>query len=230
MKTAQKMSTLKHSEVFEPFNSLELGRLQGILEELTLPKHHMIFAPGMPSSEIYFIEKGRVRVTKLSGAGKSVTLALLGPGDLIGAAAWEADEHNSYAETVDQSIIYQISRDVLHMFILKNPELALRLLAIMSARLKQAQERIEDLVFRPVPSRVARFLIGLSENYGRVTRHGIRIDFPVTHQEIADLVGASRVTVTQTLNQFRTSQWIEIESKQVTIHNLEALEEMVQKE
>ena len=53
------------------------------------------------------------------------------------------------------------------------------------------------------------------------------LNFPLSRQEIADLVGSSRVTVTQILNQFRTSHWIEIESKRVTIHNLDALEDMV---
>ena len=91
MKTAQKLFSLRHSEIFESFNAVELGRLLGILEELELPKHHVIFSPGVPSDAIYFIEKGRVRLTKLSAEGKTVILALLGPGDLIGEAAWKPE-------------------------------------------------------------------------------------------------------------------------------------------
>jgi CRP-like cAMP-binding protein len=60
-----------------------------------------------------------------------------------------------------------------------------------------------------------------------VTPNGIRVEFPLTHQEIADLVGSSRVTVTQILNKFRSSNWIDIESKRVTIHTVDALEDMV---
>jgi CRP/FNR family transcriptional regulator, cyclic AMP receptor protein len=227
MKTAQKLFSLRHSEIFESFNAVELGRLLGILEELELPKHHVIFSPGVPSDAIYFIEKGRVRLTKLSSEGKTVILALLGPGDLIGEAAWEVGEHDSYAETLEESRIYQIGRDAFHGFIRENPEFGLRLIQILGIRLKQAQARIEDLVFRQVPSRVARLLISLAESHGKVTPNGIRVEFPLTHQEIADLVGSSRVTVTQILNRFRTSQWIQIESKRVTIHNLNALEDMV---
>src|SRR4026207_1316836 len=90
MKTAQKLFTLRQSEIFESFNPVEMGRLLGIVEELELPRHHVIFAPGMPSEAIYFIERGRVRLTRLSPEGKTVILALLGPGDLIGEATWEA--------------------------------------------------------------------------------------------------------------------------------------------
>jgi len=227
MKTAQKLFTLKQSEIFESFNPVELGRLLGILEELELPKHHVLFSPGDPCDAIFFIEKGRVRVTRLSPEGKTVILALLGPGELIGEAAWECSEHDSYAETLDESRIYQIGRDTFQNFIRQNPEFGLRLIQILGGRLKQAQARIEDLVFRQVPSRVARLLLTLAENHGRVTPSGIRVEFPLTHQEIADMVGSSRVTVTQILNKFRSSNWIDIESKRVTIRDQEALEELV---
>lgn len=227
MKSAPKLFSIRQSDLFESFNPVELGRLLGILEELELPKHHMVFSPGAPSEAIYFIEKGRVRLTRLSPEGKTVILALLGPGDLIGEASWESGEHDSYAETLEESRIYQISREAFQNFIHENPEFGLRLIQIIGGRLKQAQARIEDLVFRQVPSRVARLLVTLAESHGKVTPNGIRVEFPLTHQEIADLVGSSRVTVTQILNRFRSSQWIDIESKRVTIHNLDALEEMV---
>ncbi|HNB20865.1 MAG: Crp/Fnr family transcriptional regulator [Candidatus Obscuribacterales bacterium] len=227
MKAAPKLFSIRQSDLFESFNPVELGRLLGILEELELPKHHMVFSPGAPSEAIYFIEKGRVRLTRLSPEGKTVILALLGPGDLIGEASWESGEHDSYAETLEESRIYQISREAFQNFIRENPEFGLRLIQIIGGRLKQAQARIEDLVFRQVPSRVARLLVTLAESHGKVTPNGIRVEFPLTHQEIADLVGSSRVTVTQILNKFRSSHWIDIESKRVTIHNLDALEEMV---
>ncbi len=227
MKSVPKLFSLRQSEIFESFNPVELGKLMGIFEELELPKHHMIFSPGAACDAIYFIEEGRVRLTRLSPEGKTVILALLGPGDLIGDAAWENMEHDSYAETLEDSRIYQISRETFQRLIKENPEFGIRLIQLIGGRLRQAQARIEDLVFRQVPSRVARLLLSLAENHGRVTPKGIRLEFPLTHQEIADLVGSSRVTVTQILNRFRDSHWINIESKRVTINDLPALEDMV---
>lgn len=227
MRAAQKILSLKQSDIFESFNPVEMGRLLGVVEEQDLPKHHVIFSPGMPSEAIYFIERGRVRVTRLSPEGKTVILALLGPGDLIGEAAWETGEHDSYAETVEDTKLYQIERESFQGLIRQNPDFGLRLIQIVGIRLKEAQARIEDLVFRPVPSRVARLLLNLAESHGKVTPNGIRVEFRLTHQEIANLVGSSRVTVTQILNRFRHSNWIEIESKRVTIFNLSALEDLV---
>jgi CRP/FNR family transcriptional regulator len=227
MKAAPRMFSIRQSEIFESFNPVELGRLLGILEELELPKHHALFSPGTPCDAIYFIEKGRVRVTRLSPEGKTVILALLGPGDMIGEAVWEAGEHDNYAETLEESRIYQIGREPFLNFVRENPEFGLRFISVIGGRLKQANARIEDLVFRQVPSRVARLLLNLAESHGKVTPHGVRVEFPLTHQEIADMVGSSRVTVTQILNRFRDSHWIDVESKRVTIHNMNALEDMV---
>jgi CRP/FNR family transcriptional regulator len=204
-----------------------MSRLMGLIEELDFPKHHVIFSPGMPADFIYFIEKGRVRLTRLSTDGRTVILALLGPGDLIGEAAWETAERDTYAETLEDTRLYQLTKESFESLVRQNPEFALRLIQVTGERLKQAQARIEDLVFRQVPSRVARLLVNMAENHGKVTPNGIKLEFSLTHQEIADMVGSSRVTVTQVLNKFRTDRLINIESKRVTIYKMEALEELV---
>jgi len=227
MRTAQKLSGLTHAEIFESFNPVEMGRLLGVVEEMEFPKHQLVFKPGMPCDSIYFIETGRVRLSRLSPEGKTVILALLGPGDLIGESTWEAGEHDSYAETLEDTRIYQIGREAFENLIRTNPEFGLRLIHIIGFRLRQAQARIEDLALRPVPSRVARVLLSLAESHGKVTPNGIRVECRLTHQDIANMVGASRVTATQVLNRFRASQWIQIESKRVTIHNAGALENLV---
>ena len=116
-----------------------MARLVGIVEEMELPRHHQIFAPGYPSDAIYFIEKGRVRLTRLSSDGRTVILALLGPGDLIGEAAWEAVEHDTYAETLEETRLYLLSREVFENLVRQNPEFALRLIQVLGTRLKQAE-------------------------------------------------------------------------------------------
>ncbi len=77
MKAASKLFSFRQSEIFDSFNPVELGKLMGIFEELELPKHHVLFSPGAPCEAIYFIEEGRVRLTRLSPEGKTVILAFL---------------------------------------------------------------------------------------------------------------------------------------------------------
>lgn len=227
MKATPKLTTIRQSDMFESFTALEFGRLQGLLEEMELPKHHMLFTPGAKSESVFFIDQGRVRLTRTSHEGRTVILAIMSAGDIISDATWESPEHDSYAECIEDCRFYAINKEVLSNFIKENPEFGLSLIQNVGFRLKQAQSRIEDLVFRQVPSRVARLILSLAETYGKVTPNGIKVEFSITHQEIADMVGSSRVTVTQILNKMRSSHFIDIESKRVTIHNLNALEEMV---
>src|SRR5262249_34746224 len=128
----------------------------------------------------------------------------------------------------EETNLYEISRESFEKLIRQNPDFGLRLLQLMGMHLKQAQARIEDLVLRQVPGRVARLLIGFADSYGVVTKDGIRVDCRLTHQDIASLVGSSRVTVTQILNRMRLSKWIDVQGKRVTIFNLEALKNLAE--
>jgi CRP/FNR family cyclic AMP-dependent transcriptional regulator len=224
----RKVSALQRSEVFESLSPSEMARLLQVVEQIDLPRHHQIFGPGSPNQSIFFIERGSIRVTRPSPDGKSfVIISLLGPGDLLGDVGWTEDTHDCTAESLEECRIFQVSRRDFEMLTRDNPGFALCLINILANRLKHAQSRIEDLVFRQVPSRVAKLFINLADNHGKMTPSGIILDLPLTHQEIADIVGSSRVTVTQVLNKFRAMNWVAIKSKRVTIHDVEALEELI---
>lgn len=228
MVAQRKVSALPRSEIFDSLNPSEVSRLLGMMEQIELPRHHQIFAPGSPNNSIFFIEKGSVRLTRPSPDGKSfVILSLMGPGDLLGDTNWAEDTHNCSAETLEACRIYQFSRRDFEMLLRTNPSFALCLIHILANRVREAQGRIEDLIFRQVPSRVAKLFIDLSDNHGKMTPSGIVLELPLTHQEIAEMVGSSRVTVTQVLNRFRSMNWVSIKSKRVTIHDIESLEELV---
>lgn len=228
MVAQRKVTALQRSEVFETLSAGEMSRLLSLVEQIDLPRHQQVFSPGAPNRSIYFIERGSIRVTRPSPDGKSfVILTILGAGDLLGDIYWSEDKHDSTAETLEETRLYQLSRRDFEALLRENPGFALGLIQLLARRLKQAQGRIEDLVFRQVPSRVAKLLINLADNHGKMTPAGIILDLPLTHQEIADIVGSSRVTVTQVLNRFRSMKWVSMKSKRVTINNVDALEELL---
>ncbi len=228
MVAQRKVSALQRSELFEALSPGEMSRLLQVAEIIDLPRHSQIFAPGSPNQSLYFIEHGSIRVTRPSPDGKAfVILSLLGPGDLLGDIDYTEDSHDCAAETLEESRIYQLNRRDFDSLLKENPGFALCLIQMLSGRLKQAQSRIEDLVFRQVPSRVAKLFMNLADNHGKVTPQGIVLDLPLTHQEIADIVGSSRVTVTQVLNRFRSMNWVAIKSKRVTISDIVALEDLI---
>lgn len=228
MVAQRKVTALQRSEVFETLSPVEMSRLLALVEQVDLPRHHQVFGPGSPNRSIYFVERGSIRVTRPSPDGKSfVILSILGAGELLGDIDWADEMHDSTAETLEETRLYQISRREFEALVRDNPGFALALIQLLSNRLRHAEGRIEDLVFRQVPSRVAKLFISLADNHGKVTPNGIILDLPLTHQEIADIVGSSRVTVTQVLNRFRSMSWVSIKSKRVTIINVDALENLI---
>lgn len=231
MVVERKFAAFQQNEIFDTLTSAQLSRLFGMAELLELPKHHLLFAGGAPSRSVYFIERGSVRVTRQSPDGQSlVILMLFGPGDILGDALWEEEVYDCCAETLEEAVVLQLPRESFENFIKEHPIFALRLIRVLGFRLRHAEARIEDLIFRQVPSRVAKLFLELAEHHGKMTAAGIVLNLALTHQEIADTVGSSRVTVTQILNQFRSNNWIGIKCKRVTIRNIEALEGLVTSE
>ena len=219
---------MKRGDLLEALSTTEMSRLLSIAEEIELPKGSQIFSPGSPVTSIFIIERGRVKLCKLSQQNKSLVIALLGPGELIGEGIWEAGFHEYEALALDDTALYEIPLQAFEGLLRSYPDLGLRFIQLFGLRLRDAHNRIEDIVLRPVPGRVARLILGMADAYGKVTPGGIKVDFRLTHQDIADLVGSSRVTATQVLNRFRADGLIEMETKRVTILNRDALEALLE--
>ena len=100
----------------------------------------------------------------------------------------------------------------------------------INQRLKEAEDRIEDLVFRDVPGRIASVLLKLSEQFGKDSPAGTQISFKITHQELADMVGTTRETATVILNELKEDEILKIEDKYITIIDEKALKEWAGKE
>ena len=155
-----------------------------------------------------------------------ITLAILKDGDVFGALSMiKGGAPKAYAETLEESYICAIRQDSFYMVVKEMPDVAFKLIEMINQKLLDAQDHIEDLVFRGVPARIASILIKLAEQFGVDVKEGVRIELKITHQELADMVGATRETVTVVLNNFRSEGLIDISEKQVTIHDRKALME-----
>ena len=105
-------------------------------------------------------------------------------------------------------------------------ELSLRLHKLMGFRFRQIENKLEDLLFRDVPSRLARLLLRLAEKHLREKKHGDRINIKLTQQEMANLIWAIREMMSSVLNQFKKAEYINYESKYIYIANRKALEKL----
>ena len=217
---------LEQINIFEGLSDEELQEIAKLTTTAHYPREAVIYSPEDEAGSIYLLEEGKIKLSKVANDGKEITIAVLQGGDVFGELSMtDGETYDVFAEVLEDARVCIIAREKFAELVRQKPEIALMLIRSLSERLRNAESQIEDLVFRSVPARVASLMVKLAEEHGRVSREGITIDLRLTHQDIANMVGATRETVTNVLNGLRSDGIIDIEQKRVRILSQERLQD-----
>ena len=226
--TPSKLWYLKHINLFSAFSQSELQEMNRITHMEEIKKRQPIYLPGDPSNTVYLLKKGRVKISSVAANGRVVTFEILEPGEIFGELeVLEDSPRESYAETLDDTLICAISREDFDGYLRNHPDMALKLTKLIGLRLRKIQNRVEDLVFRDVPARIAHLLLELQTSEGVQEGAGIRIRAKLTHQEMANLIGSSRETVSAILGQFRDRGFIQTKARSIIILDSNGLSQLI---
>ena len=113
-------------------------------------------------------------------------------------------------------------------FLRNNPDFALHVLRTLTQRVRNLNSQITDIFFLDLPARLARVLLNLAEQHGIRTVEGIRIDLSLTQTDLAEMTGATRVSINKALGRFRREKWITVKGRKFTILDEEAMENLIQ--
>ncbi|HEX7475304.1 MAG TPA: Crp/Fnr family transcriptional regulator [Dehalococcoidales bacterium] len=186
---------LKQSPIFAGLNNTELIELSSLAKVKRLVEREMVFWEGDDSDWFYMVAEGRVRVHKTSSTSKDVILSFFGPGEMFGEVAlFENKPYPATAQAITEARLIAINKSDLKLFLLKHPEITMKMIGILSGRLREAQERLRDLAGERVEQRLARLLIRLAIRLGPV--------LPFTRQEISDMSGTTTETTIRILSQW----------------------------
>lgn len=186
---------LKQSPLFAGLNNTETTELSSLAKEKRLVEREMVFWEGDDSDWFYMIAEGKVKVHKTSSTSKDIILSFFGPGEMFGeVAVFENKPYPATAQAITATRLVAINKSDLKLFLLKHPEITLKIIAILSGRLREAQERLRDLAGERVEQRLARLLIRLAARLGPV--------LPFTRQEISDMSGTTTETTIRVLSQW----------------------------
>jgi CRP/FNR family transcriptional regulator, global nitrogen regulator len=186
-----------------------------VVERRFAPKD-LIFAPGDPDDQLYFLLSGTVRLYKIYGDYKEATTALLKDGGVFGKLSLvEGRWQDVFAEAVTGSRVAGVQKASLERVIKSDPEFALRLFSSLSERLRQSDEVIESLLHREVSTRLATLLMNLSDRFGEEddTIIGVRL----THQDLANMIASTREAVSKVMSEFQRAGVIETRSRRIAI-------------
>ncbi len=218
--STNKLWYLKHIRLFDGISSSDMQEMEKITRMEEVKKRQPLYLPGDPSSSVYLLKKGRVKIANTAPSGKEVTFEILEPGEVFGELeVLEDAPRSTSAEALDDTLICVIPRKDFDQYLAMHPNVTVKLTKLIGLRLRKIQSRVEDLVFRDVPARLAHLLVELGKTDGVTDKQGIRLKAKLTHQEMANLIGCSRETVSATMGHFRDQGLIHVDGRTITIVN-----------
>jgi len=226
--TPNKLWYLKHIRLFDGISPSAMQEMEKITRMEEVKKRQPLYLPGDPSTSIYLLKQGRVKIASTAPSGKEVTFEILEPGEIFGELdVLEDAVRSTSAEALDDALICVIPRKDFDQYLSMHPNVTIKLTKLIGLRLKKIQSRVEDLVFRDVPARLAHLLLELRKSEGVPEGAGTRLRVKLTHQEMANLIGCSRETVSTTLGQFRDEGLIHTDGRSITIVNEKGLTQLL---
>ena len=183
----------------------ELRQIQKIAKVRNFSRGEQIFSKEDSGSSLFIVLQGRIKIYATSRTGRIKTFAFLDRGDFFGEMALlEGNTRSASAMAVQDAGLLIIHKRDFKRLLQSDSSLTLKLLRTLSERLRRANQEIESLSFQNVLGRVIRTLFQLSKKYGRRTQgNRIRIQTPITQQELAELAGTARELVTRALGSLK---------------------------
>ncbi|WP_420239554.1 Crp/Fnr family transcriptional regulator [Telmatobacter bradus] len=184
----------------------------------------LLFSEGDACSGLHIITQGKVRIFKTSANGREQVLAVNVPGESVAELpVFDGGNYPASAMAIEPAEIAFISRRDFNAFCIEHPEVALKVLSVVGARLRRLVGIIEELSFTTIRQRLIAVLVKLAQNEGRQSERGIEFLLPGTHQELANQLGTVRELISRNLMRLAAEGLIEVDARQIVVRNLKGL-------
>ena len=221
----QRTHFLEQTPLFAGIEPAQLAAIAGDVIPRRFRQGEIIFHEGDPGQFLYLIQSGQVRIFVNGLDGSETSVILFGkPGDIFGElAVIDGLTRSASAVALTETLLLTMSRDDFRRHMRRCPQLALNFMKVLSHRVRYNTRQMDSLATLDVPKRLARKLMELGQNYGRVTPDGVRINLTLTQSHLASLIGATRESTNKCLRHFRQRGWIQMGPGQILILDPDAL-------
>ncbi|MCS7173726.1 MAG: Crp/Fnr family transcriptional regulator [Armatimonadetes bacterium] len=195
-----KTAYLNQIDLFRQLSPEELQAVDRLAELQTVSQGTLLLDPTRFRPVLYLLKRGYVRLYRITPEGRQLTVSLLGPGNVFGELeGLSTGTRHSFAEAVTDMLVCTLREADLERLMRTYPEVAVRM--VLSGRLRELEDMLERLALSSVWTRVLHLLTKLAESFGVPEGRFVRLEVGLTHQDLADMVGCSRETVTLTLGE-----------------------------
>ena len=210
------------------FSGLTDAELNYVLRCVTPRRYspgEVIFSEGEPCAGLYVVERGHVRLFKTSASGREQVLTIDGPGSSVAEIpVFDGGAYPASGTAVDDATLLFIGKQDFQALCLAHPQVALKVLRAVGARLRRLVGIIEELSFTTVRHRLVSFLLRMAQQEGRPTPEGIALVLPANHQELAAQIGTVRELVSRNLSRLQAEGLLKLDSRAVVVRDLQRLE------
>jgi CRP-like cAMP-binding protein len=214
--------------LFSTLEEAEQADLLSRLRKRRYRKGEMVFLRGDPGRDLYLIESGSVKICLTTADGKELTLALLGPGEFFGELALlDGEPRSSDAVVMEPSQFLLLERNDFRQFLLQHPQVAHRVMEVLSRRLRDNNQLVQDAAFFDIAARLARVILRLAEQVGQPDGSSVVIGRRLTQNELAGMVGTTRESVNKWLMEYERQGMIERQNGLIRVLKPEALQRRI---
>lgn len=214
--TEEKIRLLRSADLFQDLPAAEVERIERMAVMSHCPKGQVVYAPGETREALFLLKRGRIEIYRLSEEGKRLVVSTVQSGMAFGDMALTGQRmHGGYAEAIEDCTICVMSRADVEALVAEYPAVAVRIIRMLSERITDLEERLDESALRDIPSRVAAAIVRAAEQDNG--------DVRLTHLQIAELVGTNRETVTRALGEFQDRGVIRLGRGRIDVLDLGAL-------
>ena len=196
-----------------------------------LERKQVLFHEGEPAAAMFFLESGRLKLTQLAADGQEVLVRFVGPGEICaGVTVLEGNAYPVTARTVEPTRLLVWPREAVRELCERYPRIQTNILRAIAGHLNESMTRTRELATERVAPRVARTLIRLASQGGREVEGGVRVDHPLSRQDLAEMTGTTLFTVSRLLSRWEDEGIVEAGRERVTILSPERLAEVAEGE
>jgi CRP-like cAMP-binding protein len=226
MDLEKKMWYLNDFNMLKVLSEEEKMQMSKMVSDSETSKKEIIHFSEDSADKIYFLKKGKVKISKYSNEDKEMILSVLGPGEIFGeTGVMGADSYGTVAEVMEDAIVCSLSIKQLNSMLAKNPAFNFSVTKLIGLRYLKVQSRLESLVFKTAPERIRGFIKEMADEHGKILANGseIEVKLKLKHEDIAKLTATTRQSVTTELNNLEKEGVILFDRKRILIKDIKKL-------
>lgn len=210
--------TLRRVPIFSGLNDAQLEFLVTRTVERKVGSDELLFSEGDPCEGLYVVQTGNVRIFKSAASGREQVLAIEGSGSSIAELpVFDGGNYPASAQAIRESTVLFVSKQAFQSLCLQHPEVALKVLKVVGARLRRLVRIIEELSFTTVRHRLIALLLRLAKTEGKRSALGIAFTLNANNQEIAAQLGTVRELVSRNLSRLQSEGLITMDGRSISI-------------